>query len=170
MTSLHRSDGRPLHYGALVIATAGQFAAWFCSGLIDAIAIPCCENPTPGVPSWYALAATPIRVAVYLVPGFLCGLLVRTRPVIVGALAGGLGTYLSHLFGSYLRAVVLPEWGIGGMGQAQNIWYLLTSVQFNFTVLVTSLCYAAIAAAAASAGVLARGRFRAAPASTPTSR
>ena len=76
MTSLPRPEGgRPLHYGALVIAVAGQFAAWFCSGLIDAIAIPCCDNPTPAVPSWYTLAATPIRVAVYLVPGFLCGLL-----------------------------------------------------------------------------------------------
>ena len=51
-------------YRALVLATLGQFAAWLCSSLIAAAAIPCCDNPTPPTPAWYAFMATPIVVAV----------------------------------------------------------------------------------------------------------
>ena len=115
----------------------------------------------PAIPPWYGFAATPILVAVYLVPGFLCGLLVSSRPVMAGALAGGAGSYLWRLFGSYLKTAVFPEWAVGGLGQLQSVWYSFSSIQFNLSVLVTSLCYGAIAAAAASAGVLARNRGRA---------
>ena len=147
-------------YRALVLATLGQFAAWLCSSLIAAAAIPCCDNPTPPIPAWYAFMATPILVAVYLLPGFLCGLFVSSRPVLVAALAGGLGTYLFHLFGSHLRALILPEWAMGNLGNLQSIWYAFSSFAFNVHAIVPSLFYAAIAAAAASAGVLLRLRRR----------
>jgi hypothetical protein len=154
---------KSLPYRAFFIATFAQFAAWLCYSFIGAAAIPCCDDPTPAIPSWYAFTATPILFSVYLVPGVLCGLFVPSRPVLVAALAGGVGAYLSHLFGSYLRAIVFPAWAVGGLGQLQNVWYSFSSIEFNFGVLVTSLCYAAAAAAAASAGILVRSRVRANP-------
>ena len=142
----------------LGVATLGQFAAYLFSGALEAFAVPCCADPTPLLPPWYGYIATPIHFLVMLVPAFLCGLFVASRPILTGAIAAGVGAFLWHLLGAHIIANLFPERAIGGLGQFQNALWSLTSFAFLVTLAVSAICYAAAAAGAASGGFLLRSR------------
>ena len=131
----------------LVIAALGQVAAYFLSAVLEAYAIPCCADPTPALPPWYAHIATPIHFLVMLAPAFLCGLFVPSRPILTGAVAAAVGSFLWFLLGAHIIATVFPSRAISGLGQFQNALWSLTSLSFVVSSTVTAACYAAAALA-----------------------
>ena len=147
-------------YRLFAIAILGQFGALLVAGIIGAVAVPCCDNPFPEVPRWYGFISTPIHFAVLLLPGFLCGFFVTTRPILVGVIAGGAATALWYWLSSFILANLFPARAVGGLGQVDGIIYSLASGVFLADLLVSSLCNAAAAAAGASGGLLARDRAR----------
>ena len=147
-----------LPYRILIAASIGQFAAWLLGSVVGAAAVPCCDNPSPEIPHWYALMSMLLHTTALLLPGFLCGLLVSTRPVLVGAIAGGVGAALWYWLGSFIIANLFPVRALGGLGQLEGVIYSLTYWAFWSSLVVSSLCDAAAAAAGASAGVLTHRR------------
>ena len=151
---------RTVPIGVLTAAIFGQFAASFGAGLLGAFAIPCCDNPMPALPRWYSNLSVPVYFAVMLVPAFLCGLYVTARPILVAAIAAGAGKFLWSWLGAYILAQLFPARALGGLGQLQSVFWSITSLEFVATLAVSSVCYAAAGAAAASGGYLLRSRVR----------
>jgi hypothetical protein len=145
---------------ALAIAILGQFAANLLAGALGAFAIPCCDNPTPEIPSWYAYISTPIDFLVMLLPAFLCGLYAASRPIFVGTVAAGVGAFLWRWFGHYVIAQLFPAWALGGVGVFNNAFWSISSGAFVAHLIISAVCYAAVGAGAASAGYLLRSRVR----------
>jgi len=142
----------------LAIAALGQFAAYFFSAMLEAFAVPCCADPTPMLPAWFAFIATPIHFLVMLAPAFLCGLIVASRPILTGAIAAAIGSFFWSLLGVHIIATLFPSRAIGGLGQFQNALWSLTSFSLVVSLAVSAACYAAAAAGAASGGFLVRNR------------
>jgi hypothetical protein len=140
----------------LVAAVLGQFAAYLLSGTLEAYAVPCCSDPSPMLPAWYGFIVTPIHFLVMLVPAFLCGFFVVSRPIVTGAISAGAGSLLWHLLGAHIIASLFPERAVSGIGQFQSVFWSLTSFTFLVTLAVTAACYAAAGASAASGGFLLR--------------
>ncbi len=144
-------------YRALAIGIIGQVVVLMLAQVLGAIAIPCCDNPTPELPTWYASIATPVHFISMLLPGFLCGLYARRRPVLVGALAAGVGAFVWFLSGSQVIATLFPSRAVWSLGYFRNILALLTSPEYVIRLLISAICYAAVGGCAASAGFLVRG-------------
>jgi hypothetical protein len=149
---------RSIPYGVLAVAIVGQFAANLGAGVLGAFAVPCCDDPTPELPHWYAQIAQPVYFLVLLLPGFLCGYYVKSRPILVGALAAALAGFLWHWLGSHILAHLFPARAVSGIGHFENALSILSEPVFLVTLAVSSACYAAAAAGAASGGYLLRSR------------
>jgi hypothetical protein len=138
----------------------GQFLAYLGASALDAVAVPCCDNPTPQLPEWYARIATPVNFLVLLLPGFLCGFYVMSRPILVGALAALVGAFLWHWLGAHLIAQLFPARAFSGLGRFANALWVFYSPGYVAGLVVSSVCAAAAAAGAASGGYLFRNRVR----------
>jgi len=151
---------RSIPYGALAVAILGQWVAHLFGGALGAFAVPCCDDPTPLLPRWYAEISTPIHFLVMLLPAFLCGLYANSRPILVGALAAGIGALLWHWIGGHVLANLFPARALGGMGDFKNALWVFAAPGYLATLIVSATCYAAAGAGAASGGYLLRDRVR----------
>ena len=145
---------RSIPYGALLAALVGQFAANLGAGVLGAFAVPCCDDPTPQLPRWYAEIAQPVYFLPLLLPAFLCGFYVKSRPILVGTVAAALGGFLWHWLGSHILAHLFPARALSGIGQFENALLIFYSPVFVLNLAISSACYAAAAAGAASGGYL----------------
>jgi hypothetical protein len=150
-----------LPYGALAIGIIGQVVVLMLTQVLGAFAVPCCDNPTPEIPKWYASIATPVHFISLLLPGFLCGFYVQRRPIFVGALAAGVGAFAWFLVGSHVIATLFPSRAVGSLGDFTNILAVLTSPQYVTGLIISAVCYAAVGGCAASAGFVLRGNVAA---------
>ena len=149
---------RSLPYRALAAATLGQFVAYLAVGVLEALVIPCCDNPTPDVPRWYTLINTPAHFAAMLLPAFVCGLYVLSRPIVVGTIAAFVGRFLWQWWGNHLLAWLFPARAISGIGQFESALVILSDPFFLSITVIWCACYGAAAAGAASGGYVLRGR------------
>jgi uncharacterized membrane protein YeaQ/YmgE (transglycosylase-associated protein family) len=105
----------------------------------------CCTDSNGDVPPWYAMASSPFRALVSLVPGFIAGWLAPRRGILAGFLAGLIGYFIySAIFFTYWSAVL--EGGPSGV-----IEVLLQTV-------VSALSWGLSAAAAGGTAQLLRSK------------
>jgi len=148
---------RSTTYVALFIAVFGQFLFHLLASVLSALAVPCCDSTAQQLPDWYANLATPVHFAVMLLPALLCGRYVQDRPILVGTLAAGVGAFLWHWLGAHVLATFMPSRAIGGIGNFANALHVFGAPGYLAGLLISSACYAAAGACAASAGHLLRG-------------
>lgn len=151
---------RQLPYRAFSAGILGQLAVSLSAHALGAIAIPCCDNPTPEIPLWYANVATPIYFLDLLLPAFLCGFFALSRPILVGTVAAGLGSVIWYWIGSFAIAQIFPSRSLGGLGEFHGHVWILTDPLFVLRLITTLACHGAAGAAAASGGYLFRNRVR----------
>ena len=151
---------RSVPYFVLAAAILGQFVANLLASALGAFAVPCCDNPTPELPRWYANISTPIHFLELLLPAFLCGYYVKSRPIFVGTVAAGIGAFLWHWLGAHVIANLFPAWAVSGLGDFRNAFWIFVSPEFSIGLIVSAVCYAAAGAGAASGGYLLRNRVR----------
>ena len=152
---------RSVPYLALAAAILGQFLAYLLAGALAAFGVPCCDNPTPELPKWYAHVGPPIYFLVLLLPAFLCGLYVKSRPILVGAVAAGMGAFIWQWLGSHVIANLFPAWSVSRLGDFRKAFWIFVSPEFSVSLLVSAICRAAVGAGAASGGYLLRNPARA---------
>jgi hypothetical protein len=133
-----------------------QFLAWFLSSMLGAAAIPCCGDPSPAIPGWYAFVSLPVTFAVYLAPAFVCGLLTTSRAVTCAFVAGGIGSLAWSVLGSHIIATLIPAYSISGLGDFTNLSGLLYSFEVLSSLLWSSFWYAVVAAIGACGGIVLR--------------
>src|ERR1700751_3602989 len=121
---------RSIPYSALAAAILGQFVANLAEGALGAVAIPCCDNLTPDVPAWYGWVATPVHFSAILLPGFICGLYVSSRPIVVGTIAAFVSGFLWLWLRAYMLAWLFPARAISGIGQFESLIALFYSPVF----------------------------------------
>jgi hypothetical protein len=135
--------------------------------MLGAVAIPCCADPSPPIPGWYSYISFPITLAVYLVPGFVCGLLTTARPVFCAFVAGVIGSLAWSVLGSHIVATLIPAYVGSGLGDFTNLLGLLYSFEMLSSLVWLSFWYGVAAAIGACGGIVLRGhRKSAAPLSS----
>jgi hypothetical protein len=144
----------------LAIGIIGQFAAYLLTGAIEASLIPCCDDPTPRVPEWYGYISTPIHFLSFLLPAFFCGFYAKSRPVLVGTVAAGVGYFIWRWLGRYTLAQLFQALPLKDVGTLAYALSVASHPTFMAMLVTYSVCYAAAGAGAASGGYLLGSRRR----------